>query len=304
MNFNIPQFLPIVDPNEHDNHMTNFDVEMLQCTNSDRIRSRYVNILHFSTDLDGGRHEMDRIAQFMKDEGYDVRHQTDPQLWRDADVIIVGSATAQLKDVEYIIHTSLKQGLMLHWDVLHYGMDYDPRSVLPFGTQVLYSNNIFSTYGICLVVAHIIRRGDHMTLIGLHTSMLTEIENYINIILGTAESYSADKIKRFKDKINAYGHWGPDAELFFAAVNMIRSGRNIASHPQANAPTKLNKRIITWSRRITAFYNLAKKYNRLIRSPPLNQHIEVNIHLFFKWEIVIARATIAWVSDYKDMTLK
>ena len=187
---------------------------------------------------------------------------------------------------------------------IHYGMDYDPRSRLPFGTQMLYSNNMFSTYGICLVVAHIIRRGDHMALVGLHVSMLAEIENYIDIILGTTENRSTDKIKMFKDKIKTYGHWGHDAELFFAAVNMIRSGRNIASHSQANASTKLDKRILVWSQQITEFYNLAKKYNCLIRSPPLNQHIEVNIHLFFKWEIVVARATIAWVSDYKDMTLK
>ena len=247
---------------------------------------------------------MNRIAQFMRDEGYDVSHQTDPQLWCHADVVIVGSDIAQLKDVDYIIRTSFKQGLMPHWDILCYGMDYDPRFVLPLRQQVLYSNNIFSTHGICLVSAHIMRRGDHMALVGLHTSMLTEIESYIDIMLKTAGKRSTDKIKEFKARIKTHGHWGPDAELFFAAVNMIRSGRNIASHPQIGASTKSNKRIRTWSQQITEFYNLAKKYNRLISSPPLNSHIEVNIHRFFKWEVAIARAAIAWVSDYKDMNLK
>ena len=84
---------------------------MLQCTNENKIRSKYMNLLHLSTDLDKGKQEINKISQFMKDEGYNVKHQPHPEFWRDVDVLIIGSDEAHLKDVSYIIHTLLRLGV-------------------------------------------------------------------------------------------------------------------------------------------------------------------------------------------------
>ena len=300
MTHEIPQFLPTLDLEKHNNHMSDFDVEMFQCTNSGRVRARHVNILHCSTELEHVFYEMDRIVQFMKDEGYDVKRQP-PKLWRDADILIVGSGTAHLVDVNYIIYTSLRLGLMPNWDVLHYGIDYNPESVMPFQNQVLYSNNVFSTRAIGLVSAHIMRRDDVITLSGLHISMLTAIELDIDTMLQSWKMRFTDKIKLFRQKIKNDGNWGPDAEMFFAAVSIIQTGRKIAAHPIG--PVDLNEKIKSWSVQMANFCNLAEKYNHSIDPPLSNSETEAKLHQFIKWENSIARAAITWVSSYKDRTI-
>ena len=63
-------------------------------------RSKNVNILHVSTDLDRARHEMERIVQFMKKKGFDVSHESIPDMRNGmgVDIVIVGSETASRED--------------------------------------------------------------------------------------------------------------------------------------------------------------------------------------------------------------
>ena len=115
--------------------MENFGIEMFRCTKSYGDRSKNVNILHVSTDLDGARHEMERIVQFMRKKGFDVRHESIPDMRNGmgVDIVIVGSETASREDAYYLIrHISLGfLGLTLWWDVLWYGTDYTPQPYLP-----------------------------------------------------------------------------------------------------------------------------------------------------------------------------
>ena len=80
-----------------------------------------------STDLDGARHEMDRIVQFMREKGFGVRHESGPDMRNGTgvDIVIVGSEVASREDAYYLIrHISLGfLGLALWWDVLWYGTD-------------------------------------------------------------------------------------------------------------------------------------------------------------------------------------
>ena len=98
--------------------MAGFHIEMFRCTDRNRVRSRYVNILHVSTDLDGMRYETNRIAQFLKDVGFDIKHELDLELRnvRGVDVVIVGSESARFEDAAYLIRRipSVFLGLMLN----------------------------------------------------------------------------------------------------------------------------------------------------------------------------------------------
>ena len=119
-------------------------------------------------------------------------------------------------------------GLMLNWDVLWYGTDGTPRPDLPPSMQPLCSSNAFSTYGICLVHAHIRRRDDLPAWRGLFLTMLIAIEDHVDKMMDTWNERSAyNKICKFKDRVKSDACWGSDADLFFAAVDVMRITRNL-----------------------------------------------------------------------------
>ena len=85
--------------------MADFGIEMFRCTGNNRIRSKYVNILHVSTDLDMTRYEMDRVARFMKEKDFGIKYELGLELGNDTGVnmVIVGSEAARFEDAAYLI---------------------------------------------------------------------------------------------------------------------------------------------------------------------------------------------------------
>ena len=301
----LPKFRPRVDINIRYQHTTCFGAEMLQCTNENKIRSRYVNILHLSTDLSKGKQEINKISQFMKDEGYDVKHQPCPEFWRDVDVLIIGSDKAHLEDVKDIINRLFYVGLVPHWDVLCYGIGYDSNSVLPLKDQVLYSNRLFSTRGMCIVFAHIMRRDDVIVLIGLLAHMMKTIEANIDEILQTNRGdilqtnarYFDCKKKMFRDIIKNDGDWNSDGDLFLAAINLLQKIRNVFTHTQNSAEQERDIKI--WTEQAVYFCNVSKKLGYKFVPDFTIPITDANIHKHIKWEISIGRAVIKWIDDYK-----
>ena len=297
----LPKFRPKVDTNISYQHMADFGVEIFQYTNENKIRSRHVNVFHVSTDLNNGKQEINKISQFLKYEGYDVKYQQHPKSWHDVDVLIIGSDKAHLDNVDYIIRTVLKMGIMPHWDVLCYGIGYDPSSVLPFEDQVLYSSSSFSTHGIYITFAHVRRRDDSITLMGLQAHMMRAIEKDMDDILQTGAKHFDEKKKLLRDKIKNDGNWNSDAEIFFAVINVLQKIRNMAIHLSDSAEHRRNIEI--WTQHLVYFCNTAEKHGYKVTSDFTGSFTKADIHKHFKWQISIGRAAIEWLDSYKDVTI-
>ena len=306
MTADTPKFGSLPDWEKSSHSMENFGIEMFRCTKSYGDRSKNVNILHVSTDLDGARHEMERIVQFMKKKGFDVRHESISGMRNGmgVDIVIVGSETASHDDARYLIrHISLGfLGLTLWWDVLWYGTDYTPQPCLPRLIKPSCSNHAFSMDGICLAHAHIRRRYDVAALRGAHLTMQIEIEDYIDVMLGTWKVRSVERIEAFKSKVKIDGRWGPDAELFFAALDAIRNSRNTGSHPLQGVPKEeLKKKVERVDHSRVEFGKLARKHKRPFGPPMLDSPEEEDLHTVTKWEISIAQMAIRWVAEYSKL---
>ena len=259
-----------------------------------------------STDLDGARHEMDRIVQFMREKGFGVRHESglDMRNGTGVDIVIVGSEVASREDAYYLIrHISLGfLGLALWWDVLWYGTDYTPQPDLPLTIKPSCSNHAFSMDGICLAHAHIRRRDDVAALRGAYLTMQIEIEGHIDTILGTWRMRPTDKIKEFKSKVKIDGRWGPGAELFFAAMDVIRNSRNTGSHSLHGMPKEeLKKRVKQMAHSKAEFGRLSKKHKRPFGPLMFSSHGQEDLHTVTKWEISIAQMAIEWVAEYSKL---
>ena len=308
MTTDAPKFGSIPDWGEFAHSMAGFRIEMFRCTDNNRVRSRYVNILHVSTDLDGTRYETNRIAQFLKEMGFGIRHEQGLELRNDidVDVVIVGSESARFEDAAYLIRRihSVFLGLMLNWDVLWYGTNGTPRPVLPLNMRPLCSSNAFSTYGICLVHAHIRRRDDLPVWRGLFLTMLIAIEDYADRMIGTWNERSAyKKIYKFKDRVKSDGRWGSDAEMFFAAVDVMRIARNLGSHSLSNVPKeKLKKKGDGMDELLVEFDELAVKHSCPFRPPgfvtPMSPE---HTHALLKWLTSISQVAVAWIAEYSKL---
>ena len=288
--------------------MVGFRIEMFRCTDSNRVRSRYVNILHVGTDLDGMRYETNRVAQFLKEMGFDIRHELglEPRNGIGVDVVIVGSEAARFEDAAYLIRRIPVGflGLMLNWDVLWYGTDGTPRPVLPLNVRPLCSSNAFSTYGICLVHAHIRRRDDLPAWRGLFLTMLIEIEYYVDRMMGTWNERSAyKKMCKFKDRVKSDGRWGSDAELFFAAVDTIRKTRNMSSHSLSNVPEeKLKEREDEMNGLFAEFDKLAVKHGCPFRPPRFVTPMPPErTHALLKWLTSLSQVAVVWIAEYSKL---
>lgn len=311
MTTDAPKFGSIPDWGEFAHPMAGFRIEMFRCTDRNRVRSRYVNILHVSTDLDGMRYETNRIAQFLKDVGFDIKHELDLELRnvRGVDVVIVGSESARFEDAAYLIRRipSVFLGLMLNWDVLWYGTDGAPRPVLPLNMRPLCSSNAFSTYGICLVHAHIRRRDDLSAWRGLFLTMLLAIEHYADRMMGTWNERSAyKKMCKFKDRVKSDGRWGSDAELFFAAVDTIRKTRNTGSHSLSNVPKeKLKKKGDGMDELLAEFDKLAVKHGCPFRPPLFVPPAGLeHTHALLKRLTSLGQVAVVWITEYSKLPIR
>ena len=307
MTIDIPKFGSPSDLDESSLHLPGFFIEMFRCTNSNGGSSKYVNILHVSTDLKCALSEIDRIVQFMKEKGFDVSHEQSLNMENgmNVDIVIVGSEAARFEDAYYIIRRMSLGflGIVPYWDVLWYGIDDIP-PYLPMATQLLRSNHMFSMDGICLIHAHIRRRDDVTGWNSLYLAMAVTIENYIDKMMDTWNVRNAyEKISKFEVKVKSDGRGGPDAELFFAAADVIRSTRNLGAHALVNMPAeKLKEKVEKMNKLIAKFDELAERYGCPFRPPKFISPIPVEYtHMQLKWLTSLTQISVAWIAEYAEL---
>ena len=288
--------------------MAGFHFEMFRCTDNNRGRSKYVNILHVSTDLDGMRGETNQIVQFLKVMGFDIEHEPhmEPRNGMDVDVVIVGSEAARFMDAAYLIQRIPMGflGLVPNWDVLWYGTDSIPRPDLPSNLLPLCSGHAFSMYGICLVHAHIRRRDDLSAWRGLFLTMLIAIEHFVDKMMDTLDERSVHKkVCKFKYRVRSDGRWGSDAELFFAAVDIMRRMRNMGSHSLSNVPEeKLKKKENEMNELLGEFDKLAVKHGCPFRPPQFTPPVrQEHTHTQLKWMTSLSQVAVMWISEYSKL---
>ena len=190
---------------------------------------------------------------------------------------------------------------MPHWDVLYYGIGHDPDSILPFKDPVLYSKNAFSTRGICVAFAHIKRRDDPIVFTGLQAHMIKAIEMCIDEILPTKAEYFGEKKELFQNKIKKDGNWNSDAEIFFAAIDVLQKVRNKMTHPSDS--TKLQRNIKMLAQQFVYFCNTAEKYGCKVTPDFISSFTEADLHKHIKWQNSIGRAAVEWIYSYKKATM-
>ena len=240
--------------------------------------------------------------------GFDIKHELGLELVNimDVDVVIVGSKSARFEDAAYLIRNIpvVFPGLMLNWDVLWYGTDDTPSPVLPLNVRPLCSSNTFSMWGICLIHAHIRRRDDLSAWRGLFLTMLLAIEHYADKMMGTCNERSVyKKMCKFKDRVKSDERWGSDAELFFAAVDIIRRTHNMDSHSLSNLPgEKLMEMGDEMDELLAEFDKLAAKYGYPFRPPKFVPPIpSEHTHAQLKWFTSLSQASVMWIAKYSEL---
>ena len=306
-------------------HMTDFSVEMFRCSRHYDGYLQEVKILHISMDLEVVQHETYKIIQYMKDEGFDVKRENyqNPvfrEEWTGTNILILGSDdghSAQAYKLLQLVEAGLLSSVMLGWDVLLYDVSVVSGSrpvkrpaYLPRNTSsdnILWSDRKFSLDGICLIHAHIRRRNDAAALSGLVGDAMTAVESDIDAIMG--EDYEKKnrqdlsiycKIEQFKKKIKQNGGCVSEAELFFAALDVVRKSRNIALHLIQRDARR--KKLEAYSGAILRLGQLAKKHKfddgRGLDCdiPDPSNHNAFFVH--FRWLAFLTKISIVWLGEY------
>ena len=307
-------------------HMSDFSVEMLRCSRHHDGSLQEVKILHISMGLEVVQHETYRIIQHMKDEGFDVKRENYQnsvfrEEWAGTNILILGNDddhSAQACKLLQLVDAGLLSSVVLGWDVLLYDVSVVSGSrpvkrpaYLPRNTNsdnILWSDRKFSLDGICLIRAHIRRRKDAVALRGLVGDAMMSIESNIDDIMGEdykkkngQDPWIAEKVKQFRKKIEPNGGSMHQAELFFAAVDILRESRNVAMHiPQSTeAGSKKLKKYIDASPK---FDRLARKYafndKRGLDCNIANLPVHEAFFIRFKWLVFLAKMSIVWLGEY------
>ena len=199
MTADTPRFGPKLDLDEHRSHIENFEVEMYSFADDRRERDRYVNVLHLGTDLGAARPGMDRIVRFMGKWGYVAERKTGLDLSDDrgvllagidTDMFILGSDAARHASAHYVLWCVGVGwfGIIPYWDMLWYGMDYDPKPPPEWTKQYhlgpsalpLFSGRKFALDAVCLAHSHIRRRYSRSAVTGEYIGVMRDIEGRIN----------------------------------------------------------------------------------------------------------------------------
>ena len=278
-------------------------IEMLRC--KDRSGPlEPVNVLHANTNLDSVRNETGRIISIMAEMGFDVEREPNPVIKsrNDIDIALVGSEQAS-SDMARDLMKRMSLGflrLVPEWDVLWYGTDYTPsphQDIKP-----LCTSSTFSLEAVCLIHAHIRRREDIVAWRGSYVSMLIEIENSIDDIMNTGGKEAWEKIHAFEDKVRRDGRWGSEADLFFAAVAIIRDARNMASHAQDHrSEKKRREQENALKKMISCFDELADKYERSYLKAEYDESASDHGYKRRKWINSIAQVAVAWIDGYAKL---
>ena len=311
MNIDTPTFGSEPDWNKSKIYGSSLRIEMLWCTDVRGDQSKSVNVLHASTDLESANSSMDRFILLMKEMGFDCRREsglnTDASsgLGADIDVVIVGSDQNHSNNANYFIQRIALGFLEIvpELDVLWYGTDYTPQQ--PQDMNLQCSNRAFSVEAACLVHSHARRRKDIAMWRGLCVSMLLRIEDIIDGMLNTWNREAWKKIHMFEDRIRKDGRWGPDADLFFAAVAVILDARNVAAHTQDNMPAKKRQEQEAISKNLTDCFNkLAEMHRRPYLKFKHNISIPDRAYKRLKWMNGIAQIATTWIYKYSQLPPK
>ena len=315
-----PKFGPKLDLKEHKLHVENFDAEMYEFTNNTWQRDKYVNVLHISTDLNAARPEMDRVIKFMKRKGYKVEIKHDLGLLTkndvvsmgiDTDMLIIGSDVARHSSAYYLLWFTTRGwfGLIPYHDILWYGIDYKPEPSVEWVKQhnnpcnlPLFSDCKFSWEAICAIHAYIRRRNDRSAAVGVFIDVIREIEGHINeLVCDVWKMRTFEKFDRFKTKVMDGGYGGPDVELFFAALDVLRHSRNVGAHlVRGIPPDKVEKELKRVEDDCSKFDILVTKHK--FPFPPPRGSSEVDAHSDYKWQLSLARIVSIWLEDYSKHT--
>lgn len=283
-------------------HAPNFTIQLFRCIDS-KNESMPVNILHASTNLIKIHNEIDTIIQFMKDNKYNIEEIQSPDVKNTTiDVAIMGDDAAFFNNNYLFVMSTLWEdlGLVPNWDILWYGIDYAPRPKLPIITRPICSGPKFSQDGIVLVKSHINRRHDYYARIGLLSMTQAQIEHMIKEITKKDIWRYSTMIKKLKKKIKKDQRWGVDAELFFAAMDIINHIRNEWVHIQFYMSLdNIRDKEREFSSLLCKFDDLAIKNNRSVGLPsPLPSKLDEEIYVVYKHIVKLAYTTLMWITRY------
>ena len=304
MEENLTDSLPIVFgaiPDGLERWKSEFDAEMYQCRYKRHgEKDLELNILHVSTDLKCVSSEIVKIIEFLESRSFIVKHVSKPKYWSDADILIIGSDGKHSMDaINMVKYLPSSFGIITSLDVLLYGLDGKIDTKLELAHQPMHTNNSFRLEGVCMVHSHIRKWTDVIVIRGIIVAISIDIENRIDTIMDKNsaswknKSFS-NKIDGFKNKVEVDGRLDTDAELFFAAVSVVRECRNTAAHPQKNDLKDISKEV----QRNEDFYKLAIKHKRLnIRPMPIIRDLKYIIE-GSRYYIKLATWSNDWVNEY------
>ena len=301
----VPVFGSEPDWNQCHPYGQDLRIEALRCTDRRRNPGKFVNILHASTDLESSRDATDRLVSLMGEMGFNCQRRGGSYFepssdQSDVDVVIVGCDKNHHNDVAYFIKERMARGfleIVPELDVLWYGTDYIPQP--PQNMDLLCSDRNFSVEAACMVRAHIRRRGNIEMWRGSCVSMMIRIENIIDRMLNTGSDGAWIKIHRFEDRVRKDGQWGPDADLFFAALTVIHDARDMASHPSDRMPDRRRREIKIISKHLADnFNNLADMHRRPYLKFKHGTSEPTLDYKRLKWMNGLAQIAVAWITNY------
>ena len=208
--------------------------------------------------------------------------------------------------------------VVLGWDVLLYDVNAvsDPKlakrpAYLPRNINcdnILWSDRRFSLKGICLAHAHIRRRNDVTALRGLVADAMMAIESDIDDIMGEEykkkngqDPWVSEKVKQLRNKIEQNRGSIRQAELFFAAVDVLRESRNVAMHISQSTEAG-SKKLKNYMGASLKFDRLARKYDfndkRGLDCNIANLSVHEAFFIRFKWLVFLAKMSRVWLGEY------
>ena len=213
-----------------------FKAKLYQCIrNSGAENGDNLHIMHISTDLDVISDVMAEITNFLQSRGFIVIPSDVSKDYTDVDVLIIGGDQQHIYDVINMVTTSSSiYGLFNRFDALFYKLDgktvigLSPMEELPLSEKLFRFECMFAIY-------YNIRKWiDPVVNRGIIADRVADIESYLNSIVDWGiEKPSIDlfnMLDRFKINIKDNGRTDSNSEIFFTAMNTVRSIRNLVLH--------------------------------------------------------------------------
>ena len=297
----LPVFGKLPSGSNLENDFLSLQREMLRCTRvaPNDSDTNTVNILHMSADIDSAKPELQMIVDFMKSAGYNVKREPGMMAGLSTDVVILGIDKERLDSLGGIFDVFVYGiGLIQGWDVLLYGTSSTITTQLKASERPWCSNSSFGSLGICMLQAHLKMRDDRQFWIGFFAYMAIEVETYLDHILEPTNGSLDAKMTSMKRILENDGLYRPDAQLFYAAANVLRKSRNIFVHSQRNVKAaKRKKQAEKADDLLQTFYETAKSYGRTDIWKCRNMS-NTDIHSRIKELTRIALWTRRWIYDF------